>query len=90
MASIIRIMNLCNIQLSNEDKENVMSAEKIPISDRYTLSIPEAAEYFGIGRHKLTQIINENPNSDFVIEVGSHRRIKRVKFEKFIDEASCV
>lgn len=67
-----------------------MSVEKVPVSERYTLSIPEAAEYFGIGRHKLTQIINENPNSDFVIEVGSHRRIKRIQFEKFIDETSSI
>ena len=83
-------MNLCSIWLRNEDKENVMKADKIPVSARYTLSIPEAAEYFGIGRHKLTQIINENPNSDFVIEVGSHRRIKRIQFERFIDETSSI
>ncbi len=67
-----------------------MKTVKLQICDRYTLSIPEAAEYFGIGRHKLTQIINEHPNANFLIEVGSHRRIKRAKFEKFIDEASCV
>ena len=65
-----------------------MSDERVPISSRYTLSIPEAANYFGIGIRRLTRILDENPDADFVLEIGTHRKIKRKLFEKYIDEAT--
>ena len=65
-----------------------MSAEKIPISDRYTLSIPEAAEYFGIGQTRLRRLIRLNPGAEYLISIGNRTRIKRIKFEQFIDTVS--
>ncbi len=62
----------------------------IPIWKRYSLSVPEAAKYFGIGEGRLYQIIAEHPKADFILEVGSHTKIKRVLFERFLDSASCV
>ncbi len=62
----------------------------IPLWQRYSLSVPEAAKYFGIGEGRLYQIIAEHPKADFILEVGSHVKIKRVLFERFLDSASCV
>lgn len=57
----------------------------VPIQDRYTLTISEAALYFNIGEQKLRRIINENQDADFVLCNGSRTQIKRKKFEAFID-----
>ena len=62
----------------------------VPIWKKYSLSIQEAAEYYGIGEKRIRQIASENPNADFVLEVGSHIRIKRELFEKYLDESTVV
>ena len=62
----------------------------IPLWQRYSLSVPEAAKYFGIGETRLYQIVAEHPGADFILEIGSHVKIKRVLFERFLDAASCV
>lgn len=64
--------------------------EGIPLWQRYSLSVPEAAKYFGIGETRLYQIVAEHPGADFILEIGSHVKIKRVLFERFLDAASCV
>lgn len=64
--------------------------EGIPIWKRYSLSIPEAARYFGIGEKRLYQIISEHQGADFILEIGTHTKIKRELFSKFLDRASCV
>lgn len=62
----------------------------IPLWKRYSLSVPEAARYFGIGETRLYRIIAEHPGADFILEIGSHVKIKRVLFERYLDAASCV
>ena len=62
----------------------------IPLWQRYSLSIPEAARYFGIGETRLYQIVAEHLGADVILEIGSHVKIKRVLFERFLDAASCV
>ena len=62
----------------------------IPVWKKYSLSIQEAAEYYGIGEKRLRQIITDNPCADFILEIGSHVRIKRLLFEKYLDESSMV
>ncbi len=63
---------------------------EIPPWKRYSLSIAEAARYYGIGEKRLRQIAYENEGADFLLEVGSHVRIKRVLFEKYLDLATVV
>lgn len=41
---------------------------EIPVWEKYTLSIEEAAAYFRIGENKLRQLIAENPNADYIME----------------------
>lgn len=62
----------------------------IPIWEKYTLNVEEASTYYGIGVKKLYDIIRNNPNADFLLEIGSHYRIKRVLFERFLDDATAV
>ena len=62
----------------------------IPIWEKYTLSIEEAAAYFRIGEHKLRRIINENRNADYLLWNGNRVQIKRVKFEKYVDSLEAI
>lgn len=64
--------------------------ELLGLSQKVTLSIEETAKLFGIGEHKITGIINENSNADFVLWVGSRARIKRKQFEQFIDRCTAL
>lgn len=62
----------------------------LSLAERYTLSIKQAAEYFGIGQKKLRQIVEEHADADFVLRNGAKVQIKRKKFENFIDQTSCI
>lgn len=63
---------------------------EIPVWEKYTLSIEEAAVYFRIGENKLRRLINENPNADYILWNGTWAQIKRKKFEEVIDELSAI
>ncbi len=63
---------------------------EIPIWEKYTLTIREAAEYFHIGEKKMRRIVEENINSDFVVMNGNRAMIKRKSFEDYIDRATTV
>lgn len=67
-----------------------MNQTSIPISQKYTLSIKEAAEYFRIGQGRLRQIAADNPNADYILQNGNRVQIKRKQFEKYIDSATTV
>ena len=62
-----------------------MEKMKIPIWEKYTLSIEEAAAYFRIGETKLRRLISENNDADFILWNGNRPQIKRRLFEKYID-----
>ncbi len=62
----------------------------VPLWNKYSLSIQEAAAYYGIGEKKLRQLIAEHEGEDFILEIGAHVRIKRIMFEKYLDEISVV
>ena len=63
---------------------------EIPIWEKYTLTIREAAEYFHIGEKKMRQIVDENYNANFILMVGNRAMIKRKLFEQYIDVATVV
>jgi len=63
---------------------------KIPIWEKYTLSIEEAAAYFRIGENKLRKIVNDNKDSPFVIWNGTRPQIKRKLFELYIDKLNVI
>ncbi|MBP3238283.1 MAG: transposase [Lachnospiraceae bacterium] len=69
--------------------KEVKDSPAVSIADKYSLSIQEAAEYYGIGEKRLRSIISEH-YKPFILEIGSHQRIKRRLFEEFLDQATAV
>ena len=63
---------------------------EIPIWEKYTLTIREAAEYFKKKKKKMRQIVDENYNANFILMVGNRAMIKRKLFEQYIDVATTV
>lgn len=63
---------------------------RVPIWQKYTLTIEEAAAYFRIGENKLRIMISQNPNAEYLLWNGNRVQIKRVMFEKFIDGLEAV
>lgn len=78
------------ITLAFSKEKNVAEEVSVPLWKRYALSIPEAAKYFGVGEKRLYQIVAENEGADFILEIGSHIKIKRELFGRFLDRATCV
>ena len=57
--------------------------EKVPIPQKLTLTIREAAEYSNIGINKIDAMLKQ-PNCPFVLFVGNKKLVKRREFEDFI------
>lgn len=62
---------------------------EIPVWEKMNLTLQEAAVYSGIGIRKLDEITKQ-PDCTFVIWKGTHRLIKRKKFEEFNDELQVI
>ena len=59
----------------------------VPIWQKATLTVEEAAAYSNIGITKLYEITN-NPICCFVLHVGNRKRlIKRKEFEKYLSQS---
>lgn len=64
----------------------MIDSKNTPIHQRYSLTVTEAAEYFGIGEKKLREI-SSGDSCPFVLWVGNKRLIKRRALEKYLDSA---
>ena len=58
-------------------------SKQIPINEKLTLTIKEAAEYSNIGINKIDALLRA-PNCPFVLFVGTKKLVKRKEFEDFI------
>lgn len=67
-----------------------MAASSVPIWEKYTLTVEEAAQYFQIGENKLRRLLDENPDGEFILCNGNRRQIKRRLFEQYIDRCSVI
>lgn len=63
---------------------------EVPVWERYTLTVDEAAVYFRIGQNKLRTLINNNKSANYILWNGSRPQIKRKIFEKYIDELELI
>ena len=63
---------------------------QVPIWEKFTLSVEEAAAYFRIGENKLRRLISENENAEYILWNGNRPQIKRKKFEKLIDSINSI
>lgn len=57
----------------------------VPIYEKVTLTIEEAAAYSGIGVNKIRELAND-PKNNISLSIGRRMLIKRKAFEKFLDE----
>lgn len=62
-----------------------MNDTNIPASEKYVLTIKEAACYFGIGENKLRRLAAGKPTASWVILNGNRILIKRRQLEKILD-----
>ena len=64
--------------------------KEVPIWEKYTLSIEEAAVYFRIGEGKLRQLIEGDKRAKYLLWNGNRVQIKRELFERFVDELEAI
>lgn len=67
-----------------------MNYSDVPIWEKYTLTIDEAAKYFRIGEKKLRKLVEDNQNAKWLIMNGNRVQIKRKQFEKVIDSLDVI
>ena len=67
-----------------------MSYSDVPIWEKYTLTIEEAAKHFRIGEKKLRKLVEENSDANWLIMNGNRVQIKRRQFEKVIDSLDVI
>lgn len=63
--------------------------KEVPIWKKNTLTLEEAAAYFGIGVNKLREM-SDVAACSFVLWVGNKRLIKRRKLEEYIDSVEVI
>ena len=65
---------------------NCTDKQLLPWWQKYTLTLNEASEYFGIGYKKLKLFVQEHSDADFVLWNGNRALIKRELFQKYMDD----
>ena len=63
-------------------KERTMEKEKTAITEKYTMTVPEAAVYFGIGQKKLRRLCENHT-------IDSFAKKEMEKFLKFVHDDNC-
>ena len=73
-------------------KRHDMESQKrrVPLWQKYALTINEATEYFNIGEKKLRRLVDDHPDQGFYVMNGTKMLIKRKQFEEFMDQISAV
>ena len=61
----------------------------VSMNEKYTLSIKEAAAYFGIGIKKMRRLAEDHTDT-FAVLSGNRYLIIRTKFEEFLQETSTI
>ena len=59
--------------------------ENIPVCQKITLTVKEAAEYSNIGINKIETMLR-SPGCPFVLFVGTKKLVKRREFEDYISK----
>ena len=70
--------------IENDLIENEEENAPVRISEKYALTIPEAAKFFNIGQHvirRLTQI----PRNNYTLVVGNKHLVKKDKFIEYLN-----
>ena len=84
---IVQRSQLCDHLVGRRDTMNAESNETLPVSEKYMLTIKEAAAYFNIGIKKMRRIAEDNLGTVAGF-CGNRFLIIRPKFEEFILNSS--
>ena len=67
-----------------------LARPEVPIWEKYSLTVEEAAAYFHIGENKLRRLMAEDDDADYVLYNGNRAQIKRRKFEEYLDNLQVI
>lgn len=56
------------------------------LENKILLNIKEASDLFGIGQHRLRDIVSEDYENRYHLKLGRTIKIKRKQFEEFIEK----
>lgn len=60
----------------------------VNMNDKFLLSVKEASNLFGIGQHRLREILSEDYECKYHLMIGRVIKIKKKKFEEFLNQTS--
>ena len=69
---------------------NLGEKQSLPWWQKYTLTLEESAEYFGISYKKLRLFCKAHADEEFLLWNGNRALIKREQFEKYLDSQMTV
>ena len=79
-----------SIKCKVERNDNMAEMTNVPVWEKVTITIKEAAEYSNIGINKLEDML-KCPSCPFVLHVGKGKRlIKRKAFEQYIEKRDAI
>lgn len=55
------------------------------MEEKYLISVKEASKKYGIGEHRLRQILSEDYEYKYHLMIGRAIRIKTKQFEEYLD-----
>lgn len=61
-------------------------APYVPIWEKYMLTVREAASYFGIGEHKLRELLDADVTRKYSVWNGKRQLVKRRRLEEYLDD----
>lgn len=82
-------MKQTEVDLEVQGKRNMDSTTKVPLSEKFNLTVSEAIIYFNIGRDKLYELAKENGN-DYTLHNGKTILFKRKQLEKYLEKRSYI
>lgn len=59
--------------------------ETVALENKVLLNIKEASDLFGIGQHRLREIVHDDFGNKFHLMLGRTIKIKRKQFEEFVE-----
>lgn len=76
------------VDIKDKIERSRVMINKVPIWEKVTLTIDEAAEYSNIGINRINEMLN-NPSCPFVLFVGKGKRlVKRKEFERYLEKTN--
>ena len=63
-----------------------MDNKKIALENKVLLNIKEASDLFGIGQHRLREIVHDDYENRYHLMLGRTIKIKRKQFEEYIGQ----